>query len=79
MATQSRFQTDSIGRTSTKTMFGVSHKHHGAAKWGGWEVENTRDAWLGRFMKLVWKIHEVARCKSPLPWDWGVPHILEES
>ena len=28
-----------------------------------------------RFMKLVWKVHEVARGKVPLSWNWGVSHF----
>ena len=46
------------------------------AKWGGkklnWQLqlENMRTTRFGRFMKLFWRIHEVARGKGPLSCYW---------
>ena len=39
-----------------------------------WEVENTRDIWVERFMRLVWKISGVATGNGRPSWNWGVPH-----
>ena len=40
-----------------------------------WEVENMKTTESDFFMKLVWKIHKVARGKGPLAWNWGAPHV----
>jgi hypothetical protein len=44
----------------------------GGEKFRSWVYKNHRmrkDLW-----NMVLKIHEVARGKGPLSWNWGVPH-----
>ena len=48
----------------------------GCKKLRSWEYENHISA--KQFLKLVWKIHEVARGKGLLSWNWGVP-LCEDS
>lgn len=39
------------------------------------KVENTKTTQCKKIMKLAWKYHAVARGKSPLSWNQGVPHV----
>lgn len=62
-----------------KTMFRGSHQQPDVAKREGkeckmrrWEVEKLRlqePHGAKTYMKLIRKIHEVARCKDPLSWN----------
>lgn len=45
------------------------------AKWGAEKLRMQKSHSVKIIMRLVWKIHEVARGEGPLTWDWGVPHV----
>ena len=47
-------------------------------KRGGEELRIQKPQSAKRSMKSVWKIHEVARGKGPLLWNWGVPHAKSD-
>jgi hypothetical protein len=40
-----------------------------------WEGGKLRSWKYKRYMKSIGKIHEVAKGKGPLVWNWGVPHM----
>ncbi len=69
VGTQIRFQIDYIVKSSTKDVTNnrmLQNEKGIECKTRKREVENTKVGRFGRFMKSVWKIHEVARGKGPL-------------
>ena len=54
-------------------MFGGSHQQPNVAKQEGEKGRIRKPQTANWFMKIIWKIHEVARGKGPLSWKLRCP------
>ena len=56
---------------STKQRGFIEQQEGKECKTRRWEVENTTTIYNAKiFMRLVWKIHEIARGKGLVSWNW---------